>query len=115
MNKVFFIFVSCLLLAACTATQKGAGIGALAGAGLGAIIGHQSGHTTEGALIGGAAGAVGGGLIGNQMGKTKFCPVCGNQYDENLQYCPKDGALLKTRNAPAETVPAETTPVSEVK
>ncbi len=52
-------------------TKKGAGIGALGGAALGGIIGHQSGHGWEGALIGGAAGAAGGGLVGNRMDKKR--------------------------------------------
>ena len=50
---------------------KGAGIGGLAGAGVGAIIGHQSGHTAEGALIGGGVGAGGGYIIGNERDKKK--------------------------------------------
>jgi len=49
-----------------TRTENGALIGGALGAGTGAIIGSQSGHTGEGALIGGAAGAVGGAVIGNQ-------------------------------------------------
>jgi uncharacterized protein YcfJ len=49
---------------------NGALIGGAAGAGVGAIIGHNShNRTAEGALIGGAAGAIGGGLIGNEMDK----------------------------------------------
>ncbi len=48
-------------------TQKGAGIGGLTGAGLGAIIGSRSGHAGRGALIGGAAGALVGGVVGNYM------------------------------------------------
>ena len=55
---VFFI-------AGCTDTQERAGIGALIGAGAGAIIGHQSDNTAEGALIGGALGAAGGALLGD--------------------------------------------------
>ena len=50
---------------------KTAGIGTLAGAGLGAIIGHQSGHTAEGALIGAGTGAVGGYIIGNEKDKAQ--------------------------------------------
>jgi hypothetical protein len=49
-----------------TRAQEGALIGGALGAGTGAIIGNQSGHTGEGALIGGAAGALGGAVIGNQ-------------------------------------------------
>ena len=52
-------------------TAKGAGIGALGGAVLGGVIGHQDdGHGVEGALIGAAAGATAGGLIGHQMDKA---------------------------------------------
>jgi outer membrane lipoprotein SlyB len=50
---------------------KGTAIGGLGGAGLGAIIGHQSGHTAEGALLGGAVGAGGGYIIGNERDKKK--------------------------------------------
>ncbi|MDO8730439.1 MAG: glycine zipper domain-containing protein [Candidatus Omnitrophota bacterium] len=50
---------------------KTAGLGTLAGAGLGAIIGHQSGHTAEGALIGAGTGAVGGYILGNEKDKTQ--------------------------------------------
>ena len=50
---------------------KGAAIGGLGGAGLGAIIGHQSGHTAEGALLGGALGAGGGYMIGGERDKKK--------------------------------------------
>ena len=46
-------------------TNTGAVIGGLAGAGLGAIIGNQSGRPLEGAAIGGAVGAIGGGALGN--------------------------------------------------
>jgi len=48
----------------------GALVGGAAGAGLGAIIGHNShGHTAGGAAIGGVAGALGGALIGNELDK----------------------------------------------
>lgn len=45
-------------------TQTGAVVGGLAGAGLGAVIGHQTGDAGAGALIGGATGALLGGGIG---------------------------------------------------
>ena len=50
---------------------KTAGLGTLAGAGLGAIIGHQSGHTAEGAAIGAGTGAVGGYILGNEKDKAQ--------------------------------------------
>jgi len=95
--KKYTILALLLLLvvaAGCTNTQKGAGVGALIGAGAGAIIGHQSGHAAEGALIGGAAGAAGGALVGDAS-NAKFCPVCGQQYGSDVQYCPADGTELK--------------------
>src|SRR5436305_71966 len=53
-----------------TKAGTGALIGGAAGAGLGAIVGHNShGRTGSGALIGGAVGALGGALIGNEMDK----------------------------------------------
>ena len=48
-------------------TNAGMATGALLGAGTGAVIGHQSGHTGEGALIGAGAGT----LIGGAYGKSK--------------------------------------------
>ncbi|MFQ5511478.1 MAG: OmpA family protein [Candidatus Krumholzibacteriia bacterium] len=47
-------------------TKKGAGIGAAAGAAIGAIV---SDDKAKGAVIGGAAGAVGGGVVGHYMDK----------------------------------------------
>ncbi len=46
-------------------TQKGAAVGGIGGAALGAIVGKQLGNTGAGALVGGLAGAATGGLIGN--------------------------------------------------
>lgn len=51
--------------------QSGAALGGLGGAGVGAIIGHQSGKTTEGALIGGAVGAGAGYMVGSEQDKKK--------------------------------------------
>jgi hypothetical protein len=51
---------------------NGALLGGAAGAGLGAIIGHNShGRTGSGAAIGGAVGALSGALIGNEMDKNE--------------------------------------------
>jgi len=66
--------IMALALAGCESmgenTKKGAGLGALGGAAIGGIVGHQSGHGLEGALIGGAAGATAGGLLGSQADNT---------------------------------------------
>ena len=69
--------VTALALANCAApagpnTQRGAVTGGLLGAGAGAIIGHQSGHTAEGALIGAAAGGTAGALIGNSRDQEQY-------------------------------------------
>jgi uncharacterized protein YcfJ len=50
-----------------TPTQDGALLGGALGAGLGAIVGNQSGHGGEGALIGAGAGALIGAIAGDQV------------------------------------------------
>jgi len=94
MKKLLVTVLLGFFVIGCTTTQKGAAIGTVTGAGIGGIIGHQSGKGAQGAAIGGAAGALGGALIGNQM-KKKFCPVGGEHYDETVNYCPKHGVELK--------------------
>ena len=56
-----------IVVAGCTATEKGAVIGGAVGAGTGALIGHEAGSTGTGALIGGVVGVVGGALIGHAI------------------------------------------------
>ena len=74
-NGVFVRSTLALLLgASVVGCESKAGTGALvggaAGAGIGAIIGHNShGRTGSGALIGGAVGALGGAIVGNEMDK----------------------------------------------
>src|SRR3954452_2683196 len=68
------VLAGAISLSAATGCETKAGTGALiggaAGAGIGAIVGHNShGRTGSGALIGGAVGALGGALIGNEMDK----------------------------------------------
>ena len=48
-------------------TAKGAGIGAVAGGAIGAIIGHQTGNREKGALVGAMLGAGIGGYAGHRM------------------------------------------------
>lgn len=94
-NLVLSILIlSLAAILGCSTTQKGAAVGGGAGAVLGGIIGHQSGHGTEGALIGAGIGAASGALIGEQM-DTKFCPLCGKRFTSGVKYCPVDGAELK--------------------
>jgi len=58
-----------LIAAACAGcqnnTQRGAAIGGVGGAALGAIVGKQLGSTGAGAAIGAVSGLAAGGLIGN--------------------------------------------------
>lgn len=79
---------------ACSATQKGAAIGAGTGAVAGGVIGHQSDKKVEGALIGGGVGAVTGGAIGHMM-TNKYCPECGKRYTGGKEYCTEDGTTLR--------------------
>ena len=79
MNKIFkgmMVLVLAASVAGCESmggnTKKGAGLGALAGAAAGGIIGHQGGHGWEGALIGGASGALLGGAVGNETDKRQL-------------------------------------------
>jgi outer membrane lipoprotein SlyB len=65
-----FILILIMTIASCASvphdrynTQKGAAIGA----GAGALIGQAIGHNTEGTLIGLAAGTLLGGLVGNAI------------------------------------------------
>lgn len=61
---------SSLVITSCSSlskTQKGAGIGAIAGGTIGAIIGKKAGNTAVGAVIGGAIGGTAGAYIGRKM------------------------------------------------
>lgn len=61
MKKAITILVLTLALGACSQTEKGAAIGGLGGAAVGAAV---AGDPVEGAVVGGAVGAVAGALIG---------------------------------------------------
>jgi|TARA_Y100000031_G_C8230037_1_gene390436 uncharacterized protein YcfJ len=96
MRYSIYSIIACLFfLSGCTATQKGAGVGAVLGGGVGYAIGKQSGHGAEGAGIGAAAGAIGGALIGNNMEEKVFCSECGRKFKSSVEYCPYDGTALK--------------------
>lgn len=78
-----------VLLSGCTSTEKGAGIGAATGAGLGAIIGHQSKEAGPGAAIGAAAGAIIGGFIGHEVEKGEQKQAVESAYQQGR----RDGAI----------------------
>jgi uncharacterized protein YcfJ len=96
--------------AAQSKTTQGAVLGGLLGAGTGAIVGEQKGKAGAGTAIGAGLGALGGGLIGSALeaqdkklqqqqmppatSRTKFCPVGGELYGEDIKYCPTHGAEL---------------------
>ena len=97
--------------AAQSKTTQGAVLGGLLGAGTGAIIGNQSDNAGAGTAIGAGLGALGGGLIGRALeeseqraqqqatppatARTKFCPVGGEVYGEEIKYCPTHGVELR--------------------
>jgi len=82
---------------ACTPTQRGAALGAGAGAAAGALLDHHK--RTRGAAI--AIGAVAGGVIGGLIGHTyeinKFCPCCGRRFHRSKEFCPYCGTRLQWR------------------
>ena len=66
------VFSSCDSVKNTNDTQRGAGIGVVAGGVLGAVLGNNLGHGGNGALgavLGGVIGGVAGGVIGNKMDK----------------------------------------------
>ncbi len=78
-----FLIGGMLVLEGCESEAgKGAGLGTLAGGGIGAIIGNQSGKTVEGALIGGAVGGGAGYIIGSEKDKKKTQAEIGNLRQE---------------------------------
>lgn len=69
--RSLFAFAAMIILAAsCGCATKGR-TGALAGSGVGAIIGQAAGRSTEATLIGSAVGAGVGYIIGNEMDKKE--------------------------------------------
>jgi hypothetical protein len=71
MKKAITILVLTMALGACSQTEKGAAIGGLGGAAVGAAV---AGDPLQGAVVGGAVGAVAGALIGHasESGKCRY-------------------------------------------
>ena len=72
MKRVLFLVAVSFFLTACSQTglnktTTGTLGGGAVGAGLGAIVGSQTGHAGPGIAIGTALGALGGALVGNQL------------------------------------------------
>jgi hypothetical protein len=86
MKNVFILLALTASLAACSQTERGATIGGLGGAAVGAAV-ASSGNTAEGALVGGAVGAAAGALIGaaSEPGECYYRDRSGRRY---IARCP---------------------------
>ena len=89
------ISVSCVLVLGCglvgcqTNTETGALVGGATGAGIGAIIGHNShGNTAGGAIVGGAVGALTGAIVGNQIDQQQAQQRANDAYYRSYAYRP---------------------------
>jgi hypothetical protein len=86
MKKTFILLAALTSIAACSQTERGAAIGGLGGAAVGAAV-ASPGNTAEGALVGGAVGAVAGALIGraSEPGDCYYRDSRGRRY---IARCP---------------------------
>jgi len=84
MKKAITILVLTMALGACSQTEKGAAIGGLGGAAVGAAV---AGDPLQGAVVGGAVGAVAGALIGHasESGQCRYRDRYGRVY---VDRCP---------------------------
>ena len=81
MKKILMVVVAMAAVAGCTQTEKGAAIGGLGGAAIGAAVSGDAG----GAIVGGLGGAAIGALIGNanEPGKCYYRGRNGRRYIAN--------------------------------
>lgn len=101
MKKGFLLVILLLLsvfLASCAHyppdrynTQKGA----LIGAGAGALLGQAIGRNTEGTLIGLAAGTILGGLVGNAVDQDYQVARDAAQYQKQVVYYDRNGSAVE--------------------
>jgi hypothetical protein len=79
MRKTMLLMALLVPLGACSQTEKGAAVGGLGGAAVGAAV---AGDPVEGAVIGGAVGAVAGALIGraSESGQCRYRDRYGRVY-----------------------------------
>ncbi|KUM23737.1 hypothetical protein AU467_07750 [Mesorhizobium loti] len=85
MKKAMVILVLATALGACSQTEKGAAIGGLGGAAVGAAVAK---NPVQGAVVGGAVGAVAGALIGHasESGQCRYRDRYGRVY---IARCPQ--------------------------
>jgi hypothetical protein len=100
-SKPWIIGISLVLVVAvlgCETYGGSAGVGALAGTGIGAIIGNQSGHAGEGALIGAVVGGATGLIVKDVMvnaQKKRDAAAAAAAH----QYQPAEGKRIYTESA----------------
>ncbi|RRI02696.1 glycine zipper 2TM domain-containing protein [Mesorhizobium tamadayense] len=84
MTKMMVLAAVLVALSACSQTEKGAAIGGLGGAAVGAAVAN---NPTEGAVVGGAVGAIAGALIGHasESGQCRYRDRYGRVY---IARCP---------------------------
>ncbi|UVK42586.1 hypothetical protein BPNPMPFG_004281 [Mesorhizobium sp. AR07] len=85
MKKMMLLMALLVPLAACSQTEKGAAVGGLGGAAIGAAV---AGNPVQGAVVGGAAGAIAGALIGraSERGQCRYRDRHGRVYTDR---CPR--------------------------
>lgn len=76
MKRMIAAGLGLLMLAGCTAAERGAATGSLLGAGIGAIVGDG-----KGAVIGAGAGAIAGGVIAQETCRER------NRYRYHKRRC----------------------------
>lgn len=86
LRKTVIAMALLLPLGACSQTERGATVGGLGGAAVGAAVANDP---VEGAVIGGAVGAVAGALIG-QANEDGMCRYRGRHGRVYVDRCPND-------------------------
>ena len=85
MKKAIVLAALLMALGACSQTEKGAAVGGLGGAAIGAAVANDP---VQGAVVGGAVGAVAGALIGraNEPDRCRYRDRYGRVY---IARCPQ--------------------------
>jgi len=87
MKKLLIILAAALSLSACTTTEQGAGVGAVAGG----LIGAASTGTVAGAAVGAGVGAVAGAVIGHVVGEDGYCWYWNSRHTHKYKAACPDG------------------------